>query len=129
MTTPTERTEAALGQIDPMFTYGYRNLFAFAHLQGQAAKAGLRYQIEALSFLKHRYEQDLKLVDDLLGGGDLNDAFDVCANFWQNAQLEYSREAAKITEIGSKVVSDTARALSKEAQAASADMAAQTVAA
>ena len=129
MTTPTEHTEAALAQINPMLTYGHRSLFTLARMQGQALKAGLRYQIEALSFMKHRCEQDLKLVEDILGSDDFNDAFDVCANFWQNARLEYSREAAKVTGIGSQVVSDAAKELRKEAEAATAEMAAQTVAA
>lgn len=129
MTTRNEHSEATSAPIDPMFAYGRGGLFALARLQGRTVKAGLRYQIEALSFLKHRCEQDLKFVEDLLAGDDFSDAFDVCANFWQNAQMEYSQEAAKMTEIGSRVVSDTARELRREARAATADMAAQTVAA
>ncbi|MGB3391747.1 MAG: phasin family protein [Pseudaminobacter sp.] len=111
----------------PMLGQGQKGLFALASMQGHAFKAAMRYQIEGLAFLKHRCEQDMKLVDDLLATGDFNDAFDVYANFCQSALLEYSREAAKVTDIGSKVASDTARQIRREADQAAGDMAAQTV--
>lgn len=113
----------------PTIAYGQKGLFTLARLQGLTFKAAMRYQIEGLSFLQRRCEQDMKLVDDLLATGDFSDAFDVCANFCQNAVMDYSREAANVTSIGSDVASDTARQLRAETRVVAEEMAAQTVAA
>lgn len=128
MSNKNEGTGATLLQPFPMLTQGQKGLFSLARLQGQAFKSAMRYQIEALSFLKHRCEQDMKLADDLLASGDFNDVFDVYTNYCQNAQWDYSREAAKLTSIGSQVAADAAKDLHKEADAATSDLAAQTVA-
>lgn len=108
---------------------GQKYAFAMARLQGQAFRSMMRYQVEALSFLKHRYEQDMKLVDDLTGSEDFNDAFDIYAAFLQNAASEYSAETGKMASIGSKIASDTAARVKREAAAAIDDMAAGTTAA
>ena len=88
----------------------------------------MRYQIEALSCLKHRYEQDVKLAEDLVASADFADAFDVYAGFVQNAVTEYSSETGKMANIGSRIASETARRVRKETDAAIEDMAAQTIA-
>jgi len=113
----------------PFLANGQKYAFAMTRLQGQAFKAMMRYQIEALSFLKRRCEQDMKLVDDLAGSEDFNDAFDVYAAFLQNAVSEYSAETGKIAGIASKIASDAATGVQWEARAAAADMAASTTAA
>lgn len=112
----------------PMLANAQKFLFATARLQAQGYKAMMRYQIEALSFLKHRYEQDVKLAEDLAASADFNDAFDVYTGFVQNAVTEYSSETGKMASIGSRIASETARRVRKEADAAIEDMAAQTVA-
>jgi hypothetical protein len=111
------------------FLSGQKYAFAVARFQGHAFKSMMRYQIEALSFLKHRCEQDMKLVDDLTGSEDFNDAFDICAAFLQNAVSEYSAETGKMASIGSKVASDAAERVKREADATVKDMAARTTAA
>jgi hypothetical protein len=88
----------------------------------------MRYQIEALSFIKHRYEQDVKLIDDLVASEVLDDAFDICSGFWQDAMSEYSIEVSKVAAIGSKLASETARRVRKETTTTIEDMAAKTVA-
>lgn len=129
MLAKSDHTEGnALLQSAAMPGYGQQRLFALARLQCHTFKAALRYQTEALSFLKHRCDQDIKLADDLLETGDFRDAFDVCAGFCQNAVVEYSKETARITQVGSKVASDTARQLRAEADAIVKDLAAQTIA-
>jgi hypothetical protein len=112
----------------PMMADGQRAIAAAARLQIEAFKATIRYQIELLSFLKHRCEQDLKLVEDLVATGEPNDAFDVVANFVQNATSAYATEAAKVASLGSKLASETAKRVREEAEATIGDMAAQTVA-
>ena len=112
----------------PMMADGQKLLSATVRLQAQAFKAMMRYQIEMLSFLKHRYEQDLKLVDDLAASDEFNDAFDVLGNFVQNATSGYAIEAGKVASIGSKLASDIAQRVRKEAGTTIGDMAARTVA-
>ena len=54
----------------------------------------MQYQIEALKFLKHRYEEDVKLANELVASNEFNDAFDVVTTFLQNAATEYATERA-----------------------------------
>jgi hypothetical protein len=96
---------------------------AAAHLQVHAFKTAMRYQIEALTFLKHRYEMDVKFVDDLIGSDELKDAFDVVTTFMQNAATEYATEASKVASIGSKLASETARRVREETEEAVEDIA------
>ena len=103
-------------------------ILAAAFLQAHTFKAMMRYQIETLSFLKHRCEQDVRLAEDLIDGSDFKDAFDVFANFLQNATSQYATEAGKVAALTSKLVSETARRVRKEAETAIEDMAAKTVA-
>jgi hypothetical protein len=112
----------------PMITSGQKLLHAGAHLQAHALKAAMRYQIEALAFLKHRCEQDMKLMDALVESEEFNDAFDVVSNFVQKATAEYAAEASKIASISSKLASETAKQVRKEAETTIEDMAAKTVA-
>ena len=103
-------------------------LLAAVRLQALGFQAAMRYQIEALSFLKHRCEQDMKFADALVADDEFKDAFDVCVTFMQNAASEYAAEAGKVAQIGSRVASETARRVSKQAAEAIDDVAAQTVA-
>ena len=111
-----------------MVASGQKLFIAAARLHAHAFKAMMRYQIETPSFLKHRYEQDVKLVDDLVASDEFNDAFDVFGNFMQNATSEYATEAGKVASISSKLASETARRVRKEAETTIEDMAAKAVA-
>ncbi|WP_245525778.1 phasin family protein [Mesorhizobium sp. M00.F.Ca.ET.216.01.1.1] len=112
----------------PMATNGHKLILAAAGFQAHAFKAMVRFQIETLSFLKHRCEQDVKLVDDLVAGNEFNDAFDVLSNFFQNATSDYAIEAGKVASIGSNLASETARRIRREAETTIEDMAASTAA-
>lgn len=112
----------------PTATNGQKLLIAAAGLQAHALKAMMRYQIETLSFLKHRCEQNVKMVDDLVTGGDFNDAFDVLNNFLQNATSDYAMEAGKVASVNSRLASEIARHVRRQAEATIEDMAASTVA-
>lgn len=113
----------------PFLPGGQRFAFAMARYQGQAFKSILRYQVEALGFLKQRCEQDIKLVDDLTRSRDFNDAFDIYAAFLQNAVADYAAESGKVASIGSKIAADTAARVKEEAAATITDLAAGTTAA
>ncbi|WP_264484361.1 phasin family protein [Mesorhizobium sp. PAMC28654] len=115
-------------QLLPMAENSQKVLLAAASLQAHAFKAMMRYHIETLGFLKHRYEQDVKLAGDLIDGAEFNDAFDIFATFLQNATLEYTTEAGKLAGVTSKLASETAKRVRKEAKTAIEDAAAKTVA-
>ena len=106
----------------PFVANGQKFVAAAGRLQAQAFKGAMRYPIEGLAFLKHRFEQDVKLVDDLAASDELNDAFDVVTTFMQNAATDYATEASRVISIGSKLVSDTAKQVRKEAEEAVEDI-------
>lgn len=112
----------------PFVTANQKLLQAGARLQANALKGVMRYQIEALSFLKRRCEADAKLVDDLSDSAEFNDTFDVMSNFVQNATSEYMAEVSKFASIGSKLASETARYARDEARNAIEDAATATAA-
>jgi len=112
----------------PMLTSSHKFFQAGTQLQAHLIKSAMRYQIEALAFLKHRCEQDVRLIDDLVGSDEYNDAFDVFNTFVQKATAEYAAEASKVASISSRLASETARRVRKEAENTIEDMAAQTVA-
>jgi hypothetical protein len=112
----------------PAFTSASKMFMAGAKLQAHAFKAAMRYQIEALGFLKHRCEQGVKFIDELAASDEFNDAFDVLADFMRGAATDYSAEAGKMASIGSRLASDTARQVRRKAEETIEDFAAQTIA-
>ena len=102
--------------------------FAVARMQANALKAALRYNVEALGFVKRRVEQDIKLFDDLSSSEDLKDAFDVYAGFMEGAFAEYTGETGKFASLGSRIASETADEVRREAESVIEDLAASTVA-
>ncbi|WP_292246048.1 phasin family protein [Mesorhizobium sp.] len=115
--------------MDPMTTTnGQKFLFAAADLQATALKAVISYQIETLSFHKRRCEQNVKLIDDLFAGGEFVDVFDVTSNFLQNATSAYATEAGNFARVGSRLTSDMARRVRRQAESAIEDIAASTAA-
>ncbi|QPC92919.1 phasin family protein [Mesorhizobium sp. INR15] len=112
----------------PIAGNGQKFFLAAASLQLDAFKAMMRYNVETLAFLKHRCEQDVKLADDLITGPEFNDAFDIFAAFLQNATSQYVSEAGKVATLTSRLASETAKRVRKEARNAIEDAAAKTVA-
>ena len=127
MQAKTELSPFAMPSL-PYIANSQKLFHAAAKLQAYAFKAVMSYQVETLAFLKHRCEQDVKLMDDLAASDEFNDAFDVVSNFVQNATAEYSTEAGKIASIGSRLASETAQRMRKEAENNIEEMALQTVA-
>jgi hypothetical protein len=127
MTTWTEYTPFGLFPL-PAVASAEQVFGAGVRFQTQAFRAVMRYQIESLEFLKHRCEQDMKLMDDLTKSLEYKDTFDVVSNFVQNASAEYANEAAKMAMIGSRLASQAAKRVSEEAKTTFEDMAAKSVA-
>ncbi|TAM96029.1 MAG: phasin family protein [Rhizobiaceae bacterium] len=111
----------------PFLTNGPKLVFALARLQANAAKSMLRYQIEAFGFLKHRCEENMKLVDALARSDEFGDALEVCGNFCSKAVADYSSEAGKVAEIGSRLATNTAASMRREAKTITDDPVPSTV--
>jgi hypothetical protein len=118
-----EAMQTALPMPSLPFVANSRKLaLAAARRQVHAFKAVMGYQIEALSFLKLRFEADVKLVDDLVDSAEFNDAFDIIAAFIQNAVTEYASEAGKMASISSKLTSATAKGMPNGTEEAVEDL-------
>lgn len=122
-----EFAEAASATDLPVVPNGQKFFHAAARLQVQTYKAAMRYQIEMLDFLKRRFEQDVKLAEDLFAGDRFNDAFDVVSDFFRNATTEYASEASRIANLASKISAETARRMRRQSDELMEDLAAMTV--
>jgi hypothetical protein len=107
--TETAASALQLFPATPALGNGQKFFLAAARLQANAYQALMRYQIETLGFLKHRFEQDAKLAEDLVASDEFNDAFDIVSNFVENATSDYAAEVGKVASIGSKLASETAK--------------------
>ncbi len=96
-------------------------LLAMIRLQGIAMKAVLRHQIEALDFLKRRFEKDFRLIDDLRESGKHGDMFDVYADFMREAFSDYGEEAARLASLESDLASEASSEIRKEARTVAED--------
>ena len=84
----------------------------------------IRILVEPRNALVKQYRKFFEFEDVEL---DFTDAFDVFAGFFQNAAAEYSHEAGRVANIGSKVASEAAHKLRVETRDTIDDMAARTV--
>lgn len=100
----------------PLFAEGRNAFNAGMQIQAQAFGALLRYQIEGLAFLKRRYEQDAKLVEELAASEEMKDALDLVSVFAQNAASDYAAEAGRLASLSSKLASEAAKQARKEAE-------------
>jgi hypothetical protein len=101
---------------------GQKFVFTMARLQGHAFTAMMRYPIEALGFFRHRYEQDMKLVDDLVATEDVNNAFAIYADFFEKAVADYSMEASKVATMSSEIASEAGKRMQKETDTIAKDV-------
>ncbi|NRP75689.1 hypothetical protein ILFOPFJJ_06612 [Ensifer psoraleae] len=102
-------------------------LFSLGRLQTDALGAMLRCQIEALSFLKSRCEQDLQYLQEVWSPAHVNDSFDLWCSFWQDAFLDYSKEAGRMADIGSSIAAKAAKRVHGEEKLFADNLAVQRV--
>jgi len=69
----------------------------------------MTFQLEALEFLRRRYEMQVKFVDQLLESQQLDEAVDAFTTFVQDAATDYAEGANKVVTLGSKIASETVR--------------------
>lgn len=101
--------------------------FSIGRLQTDPLSAVLRYQIEALSFLKSRCEQDLRYLQEIWSPAHVNDSFDLWCSFWHDAFLDYSKDAGRMADIGSSIAAKAAKRVHGEEKLFADNLAAQTV--
>lgn len=94
-------------------------MMSLARLNGFALQTMLRMNVEALTFAKHRHEQDLKILDSLIKCEGVNEAMNTYTQFMKDTVTEYSEEVSNIVDIGSKAGAESAKRIRKEASALS----------
>lgn len=122
----SETSQSRLPETLPFMANGQKFMLAMARLNAQAFTAGMRYEIEVLDFLRHRFEKDMKLVEDLVARDEFADGFDIIADFMQIAVTEYTDEAGKIATIGSSFAAETVRGAISRTDGASEASASRT---
>ncbi len=105
-----------------------RLILSLWHLSGRALKTALQVQVGALSFLRRRFEEDVKLIERLSRSAGLVDAYDICSEFMVDTVVEYTDEAARIISIGSKETDDLEKTSYKDANQVTTQMAEKSVA-
>ncbi len=120
----------------PQFPFGFavpgdaeKYMLVVPHIQAMYAYAVLEQQREALSFLMHRCTADLQLLEKISGAGDLNGIYQAMAGFYEGAAKEYSAEAGKVMEMGSRAAKGAMQGLRQEAEALSQPVAKNAAAA
>mgnify|MGYP000432718621 CR=1 FL=1 len=106
---------------------GASGLAQLAKFQIGSWKAMLKWQVESLDFLKHRCEQDIRFIDELMQTPEPGEMLSTYSCFLQNALDDYSREAVKAAHMSNRMVNDAARDFRHQAEALSEDMMAATV--
>ena len=101
--TTQERSNAAFG------ANGQNFMLAGVRVQAQMLRAAMGFQIEALEFLKRRYEMQVKFVDQLLESEQLDDAVEAFTTFVQDAATDYADGANKVVTLGSRIASETSK--------------------
>lgn len=112
----------------PAFAAAEKLLEAGVGFQVEVLNAASRLQIESINFLMRRYQQQVRLVGDLVGSAGYNDALDAIGDFVRVAKIDYAAEASNMLMIGSKLASEAAHRINEEAASGLEDMAARTVA-
>ncbi|KQT82843.1 hypothetical protein [Aurantimonas sp. Leaf443] len=92
----TDTTPPGTDFVSPALAAGQKAIFAAARFQENFLTTLFRQQAESLSFLQHRYEQGVKLLNDLTQSPGGPDAIDVCSAYAETAMSDYARETGKL---------------------------------
>lgn len=85
--------------------------------QARMMDAVLKQNIEALEFLRQRFEKDRAMIAQLAEAKDSASAGMVLADFWQKAFSDYSAEAGRLGSLMSATVTQMQEGLTDEARA------------
>jgi hypothetical protein len=98
-----------------------------AAIQRQILNASSRLQIETLDFFLRRYEEQVKLIGNLIGSVEYNDALDAVGDFVRAAKIDYATEASRLATIGSRFAVETAKRIRDDAKSTVDEIAARTM--
>lgn len=110
----------------PTFAAAGRLLEDGASFQRQILDTSSRLQIETLGFFLRRYEEQVKLIGNLIGSVEYNDALDAVGDFVRTAKIDYATEASRLATIGSQFAVETANRVRDEANSTRDEIAART---
>ena len=80
--------------------------------------AVLKQNIEALDFLKTRFEKDRAMLGDLAKAQDAAAAGNVLTGFWQRLASDYMQEAGRLGSLMQATAQEVGEGLTDEARAA-----------
>lgn len=103
-------------------------LFPGKRLYSEIFSGLMKYNVETLKFLNKRFEQDMKLVEDLASASEFDEAVCCYLDFMRQAQIDYSDEMARFFRISATVAADTAEKVEREARNVTEEFAAATAA-
>ncbi|MCC5975110.1 MAG: phasin family protein [Rubellimicrobium sp.] len=77
----------------------------------------LRQNIEALDFMKTRFEKDRALLDELATSQDPAEAMKLVQSFWTRTMTDYADEAGKMGALSAATAEQIVEGLTAEARA------------
>ena len=93
----------------PFAANSQRLMLDGVQVHAQVFRAAMSFQIEALEFLKRRYEMQVKFVDQLVESEQIDDAVDAFTAFVHDAATDYAEGANKVVTLGSRIASETVK--------------------
>lgn len=99
-----------------------------ARIQGEILNAYLNVNIALLDFLKLRFKEDMKLVDNVTSSDDAGEVADAYLEFWREAITEYADEAGKLATMNARLAANTAKRVNRGADEVTESFAAATLA-
>jgi hypothetical protein len=90
---------------------------AIMRAQARMMDSILRQNIEALDFMKARFEKDREIVNRLAETGDPARAMELMQDFWTRSVSDYADEAGKLGALAAAATEQVTEALTDEAKA------------
>jgi hypothetical protein len=90
---------------------------AIMRAQARMMDSILRQNIEALDFMKARFEKDREIVNRLAETGDPARAMELMQDFWTRSVSDYADEAGKLGALAAATTEQVTEALTDEAKA------------
>lgn len=82
---------------------GEKLLFAMAHMNGHVLQSILRYQLQAVDFVRHRLHQDLKIAEAMADCCSFDALNEAGFEFYERMIEEYMGQAVRLSDIGAGV--------------------------
>ena len=113
---PSDSLAGAAKMLSPLSALNSEPVSVALRAQQNVMRHALEWQIEALDFLMHRYEKDVRFMGEVARTTTPGDAFAKYAGFLQETFEDYSKEALKVTNRGAEEVSEAVEELRHETE-------------